>query len=142
MSCPLLFPGMSQASPAMRIYPLPAVRIQRFQACVLMSMPFRVRGKVHITTTISLRILAFLAPDIIPVCSTIDASYSASCAPFTAAPSLEAITVHIVATSLAKHNRFSRFAIISSECFIADGTVPFKVSLYTFLRVLRKGIWF
>ena len=130
---------MSQASPATRINPLPAARVQGFQACVLMSMAFRVGGKVHITTTTSLRILTL---NIVPVCSTVDTGYSASCAPFAAAPFLEAITVHIVATSLAKNNRFSRFAIIAGHCFVADGTVSFEVSLYAFFCVIWTGIWF
>ncbi|KAG0575220.1 hypothetical protein KC19_VG327900 [Ceratodon purpureus] len=90
----------------------------------------------------SLRFLALLTTDIFPFGSTIDTSYSPSCAPFAAAPFLKTVPVHIVATALAKNNWFSRFAIVASHCFIADGTVPFKVSLYTVNSVIWTGICF
>lgn len=121
LSSPMPPQRMSQASPAMRVYPRPTDRVQRFQTCVLMSMAFGVRGKVHITTTISVRTQALGTPDIIPGCSTIDTSCSGSCTLFAAAQPPRAITMHILATSLARNNRFSGFAIPASHCFKVSG---------------------
>lgn len=128
----------------MRTYPLPAVRIQRCQACVLMRMGLRVRSKVHITTTVDLLVRAILPHVIKPVSPTIDTCHFASCASFAAAPFLEAITMHVVATNFAKNNRFPRFAIATRHCFVADGTVSVQVSLNSFLCLLgwRIRFWF